>query len=181
MTSDRHDRIDSVSLVWSPGTCASVIRLAHDGCGLPPLVPEEAADALCIAALQSIDDGLFRHLWIIDCTQQAEERMQRILGSASARTLDRMTYASRPSGELRAWVRAVIEGNVVGPCAALPLMPDRVRRAIRRHDAKLCAYLSPGASCPLLAERCDRAVLRVLSECGIPTVTAGALRTFWDT
>lgn len=166
---------------WSLAACFSVVRLAHERCSIPPLVPAAAADALCAASIQAIADGLFRHLWIIDCTQQAEERMQRILGSASARTLDRMTFASRTSGELGAWVRAVVDGNVVGPCAALPLMPDRVRRAIRRHDAKLCAYLSPGASCPLLAERCDRAVLRVLPEYGIPTVTAGALRTVWDT
>lgn len=170
--------------VWNSRACLELARLAKDQHPDPCMVPATAATALCVAGVNAVAQRLYRHLWVIDCSPQAERRRASILRRLKEPLALRVTYASCPPESVATssptdpvlWVRAINDGNTIGPAGWLPWHARRLTDASRFE--RLCVYVSPSGH--PLAATCDTAVIRALGLWEVTVMAAGPVRWHWD-
>lgn len=170
--------------VWNSRACLELARLAKQQHPEPCIVPASAATALCVAGINAVAKRLYRHVWVIDCSPQAERRRRGLLTRLREPLALRVSYGvcapdkdgTRTAADPGAWARAVHDGNTLGPAAWLPWNARRLVKAPR--DELLCVYVAP-AGHPY-AEPCDRSVIRSLGLWDITVMAAGPVRWHWD-
>ncbi|MFG6467515.1 hypothetical protein [Roseateles sp. BYS87W] len=170
--------------IWNSRACLELVRLAKEQHPEPCIVPASAATALCVAGINAVAKRLYRHVWVIDCSPQAERRRRGLLTRLREPLALRVSYgvcdpAEHGTGAAAApgaWARAVHDGNSLGPSSWLPGSARRLVDA--RRDERLCIYVSPHGHPD--AEHCDGSVIRSLGLCDITVMAAGPVRWHWD-